>query len=120
MPLRVRRESLRRAQRTIREKLVNVAYVLSARLAPYGISVSDTRVHIDENGAARVIGSAARTPLEVWSYAGAATVLLVGTIAGVLHRRGLATRCCGPLCLCSLRSTRGTCPRRDTCRRCCS
>lgn len=74
--------------RTIGQKLVNVAYLLSPRLAPYRISVGDTRVHIDDNGAAQVIGSVARTPLEVWSYAGAAILLLAGTIAGVFQRRG--------------------------------
>ena len=73
--------------RTIRQKLLNVAYLLSPRLAPYRISVSDTRVHIDDNGAAQVIGSVARTPLEVWSYAAAASVLLAGTIAGAIYRR---------------------------------
>ena len=78
--------------RTIRDKLANVVYLISPRLAPYYISASNTRIHIDENGTARVSGSVRRSPLEVWSYAVAATLLLAGTVAGVLCRRGVLHR----------------------------
>jgi len=73
--------------RTIGQKLMNAAYLVSPRLVPLRISGRDTRVHIDDNGAARVVDSVARSPVEVWSHAIAASLLLAGTVAGVTLRR---------------------------------
>jgi hypothetical protein len=82
------RHMLTDPRRTVGQKLLNVAYVLSPRLAPFRISTRDTRVIIDENGTARVVDSAARSPIDVWPYAAFTVVLLAGTVLGVVRRRG--------------------------------
>ncbi len=72
---------------TLRQKIMNVGYQLSPRIVPFHVSGRDTRVLIGDNGAARVLDSLARPPIEVWSHAVSASVLLAGTIAGVFRRR---------------------------------
>jgi hypothetical protein len=74
--------------RTVRQKLLNVAYFLSPRIAPFRISSRDTRVIIDENGVARAVDSVARSPIEVWAYGATSALLLAGTLLGVVRRRG--------------------------------
>jgi hypothetical protein len=72
---------------TVRHKLLNVAYFLSPRVAPYRISSRGTRVIIDQNGAARVVDSVARSPIDVWAYGATGTLLLAGAALGVARRR---------------------------------
>jgi len=66
---------------------LNVAYMLSPRIAPYMVSGPDTRAHIVGD---RVVGVEAAVPrrfAEVAAHALTTIVLLVGGAAGVYLRR---------------------------------
>jgi hypothetical protein len=72
------------------QKILNVGYQLSPRIAPFYVSGADTRVVFEDN-AARVVDSHPRPSFQIWSHGVSASVLLVGTVAGVfLRRRDLA------------------------------
>jgi 4-amino-4-deoxy-L-arabinose transferase-like glycosyltransferase len=72
---------------TLRQKLWNIAYLVSPRITPYDISGPDTRVRTNGNTGVRVEGAVPRSRLEVVAYAAATSVLLVGCIGGVYLRR---------------------------------
>jgi hypothetical protein len=72
---------------TLRQKLLNVTYLLSPRITPYEISGPDTRVRIDGDGVVRVDGALPRARVETVAYAVVTLVLLVGGAAGVYRRR---------------------------------
>jgi hypothetical protein len=72
---------------TLRQKMLNIVYLLSPRITPYEISGAATRVRIDRDGVARVEGALPRARVEVVAYAVMTVVLLVGCLAGVYLRR---------------------------------
>jgi hypothetical protein len=72
---------------TVRQKFLNVAYMLSPRIAPYEVSGPATRVHIGSEGILRVEGSLPRRRSEIAAHAVTSLVLLVGSAAGVYLRR---------------------------------
>jgi len=72
---------------TVRQKILNIAYLLSPRITPYEISGPDTRVHTDGDAVVRVEGALPRARVEIVAYAVATLVLLVGSAAGVYLRR---------------------------------
>ena len=72
---------------TLRQKILNVMYMLSPRIAPYMVSGPDTRVVVQDD---RVVGVEAAVPrggVEIAAHALTTIVLLVGTAAGVYLRR---------------------------------
>jgi hypothetical protein len=77
--------------RTLSQKLLNVAYLFSPRIAPFDVSGPDTRVRIDGDTIA-VENSVPRRRSEIAAHAVTSLVLLVGCAAGVhlrwreLHR----------------------------------
>lgn len=73
--------------RTIRQKLLNVAFLVSPWIVPLRISGRDTRLHVDDSGAVRVVDSVARSRSEIAAHAVTSMVLLVGCAAGVYLRR---------------------------------
>ena len=73
--------------RTLRQKILNVAYLLSPRIAPYEVSGTETRVRIDGEAVAGVDDSVPRRRTEVAAHAVTSLVLLVGCAAGVYLRR---------------------------------
>jgi 4-amino-4-deoxy-L-arabinose transferase-like glycosyltransferase len=72
---------------TLRQKMLNVAYLLSPRISPYETFDVTTRVRIEGNTVVGVEGSVPRHWLEIAAYAVTSTVLLVGCVAGVYLRR---------------------------------
>jgi hypothetical protein len=72
--------------RLLFRKIRNLGHQLSLRLVPWRVSGRDTRVVLEQD-VARVIDSVPRPPLQIWSHAVAASLLLVGTAAGVVLRR---------------------------------
>lgn len=72
---------------TLRQKILNVAYLLSPRITPYEISSAATRVRTEGDTVLEVVESVPRAPLELLAYAATTTVLLAGSIAGVYLRR---------------------------------
>lgn len=72
---------------TLRQKILNVSYLLSPRITPYEIAGPDTRVRTDGDAVVRVDGALPRARLEIVAYAAVTLVLLVGGAAGVYLRR---------------------------------
>ena len=72
---------------TIRQKMLNVVYLLSPRIAPFEISGTSTRVRIEGNTVAGVDDSVPRRRSEIAAHAVTAMLLLVGCAAGVYLRR---------------------------------
>ena len=72
---------------TIRQKVANVAYTLSPRIAPYVVSGPATRVVIQDDEVVGVEGAVPRNPAEILAHALTAIVLLVGAARGVYLRR---------------------------------
>ena len=72
---------------TTRQKLLNVAYLLSPRIAPYEISGPYTRLKVEDGRVLGVEGSVPRRPSEIAAHAVTSLVLLVGGAAGVYLRR---------------------------------
>jgi hypothetical protein len=73
--------------RTLRQKLLNVAYLFSPRIAPFEVSGVNTRVRIERDGLIAVEHSVPRRTSEIVAHAVTALVLLVGCAAGVYLRR---------------------------------
>jgi hypothetical protein len=73
--------------RTVRQKLLNVAYLFSPRIAPFEVSGANTRVRIERDRVIAVEHSVPRRTLEIVAHAVTALVLLVGCAAGVYVRR---------------------------------
>lgn len=71
---------------TLRQKTLNVMYMLSPRIAPYMVSGPDTRVVI-RDGVAGVEAAMSRNAAEVSAHAVTTIVLLVGAAGGVYLRR---------------------------------
>ena len=67
---------------TLRQKVLNVAYFLSPRIAPYDVSGPETRVRIDGDMVAGVENSVPRDRSEIVAYGVTSSVLLVGSAAG--------------------------------------
>jgi 4-amino-4-deoxy-L-arabinose transferase-like glycosyltransferase len=72
---------------TLRQKMLNVAYLLSPRISPFETSGVATRVRLQGDAVVGVEGSVPRRWLEIAAHAVSATVLLVGWVAGVYLRR---------------------------------
>jgi hypothetical protein len=72
---------------TVRQKTLNVAYMLSPRIAPYVISGPETRVRIDGGSVAGVDNGVSRGVAEIAAHAVTASSLLVAAAAGVYLRR---------------------------------
>lgn len=72
---------------TLRQKILNVAYFLSPRVAPYEVGGPETRVRIGGDTVVSVENSVARDRSEVVAHAVAALALLVGCAAGAYLRR---------------------------------
>ena len=72
---------------TVRQKALNVMYILSPRIAPYMVSGPDTRVVIQNHRVVGVEAAVPRSAAEVAAYAVTTIVLLVGAAAGVYLRR---------------------------------
>jgi len=72
---------------TARQKTLNVAYMLSPRIAPYAISGPDTRVRIQGGTVAGVDNALSRSVAEIAAHAVTASSLLVAAAAGVYRRR---------------------------------
>jgi hypothetical protein len=72
---------------TTRQKLLNVAYMLSPRIAPYEVSGRDTRLRIENGRVLGVEGTVPRRGSEIAAHAVTSLVLLVGGAAGVYLRR---------------------------------
>ena len=79
---------MERPLRTLRDKIMNVGYLMSPSLVPLRIATPDTRVVIGADGAS-VVHSESRPPGEVVAYAAATTVLLLTAAAGIYRRRRL-------------------------------
>jgi hypothetical protein len=73
--------------KTARQKVLNIAFMLSPRVAPYRISGPNTRVRIDGDRVLGVDGSIPRHLSEIAAHAMTMCVLLVGCAAGVYLRR---------------------------------
>jgi hypothetical protein len=67
-------------------KIVNIGHQLSPRLVPWRVSGRDTRLVIEQD-VVRVVDSVSRPPLQIWSHAAAASLLLAGAGAGIFRRR---------------------------------
>lgn len=72
---------------TTRQKLLNVAYMLSPRIAPYEVSGPDTRLRVENGRVLGVDGSVPRRASEIAAHALTSLVLLAGSAAGVYLRR---------------------------------
>jgi hypothetical protein len=72
---------------TLRQKMVNIVYLLSPRIAPFEVSGASTRLRIQGSDLIGVEDSVPRRPSEIVAHAVASTVLLVGCAAGVYRRR---------------------------------
>ena len=72
---------------TLRQKMSNIAYLLSPRITPYQVSGPETRLRHDRDGVVRVHGALPRARVEIAAYAVMMLVLLVGCAAGVYLRR---------------------------------
>ena len=78
---------------TLRQKTLNVAYMLSPRIAPYVVSGPETRVRIHGGTVAGVENGVSRSVAEIASHAVTTLGLLVAAAAGVyLRRRELLRR----------------------------
>lgn len=73
--------------RTLRQKLLNVAYLFSPRITPFDVAGVNTRVRIEGDRVIAVEHSVARRTSEIAAHAVTALVLLVGCAAGVYLRR---------------------------------
>jgi hypothetical protein len=72
---------------TLRQKVLNVGYLLSPQITPYEISSAATRLRTEGNTVLGVDDAVPRPRLEVLAYAGVTVVLLVGCAGGVYLRR---------------------------------
>jgi hypothetical protein len=71
---------------TLRQKMLNLGYMLSPRITPLEISGQETRIRIDGDTVG-VDGSIPRQRSEIVAHAVASTMLLVGGATGVYLRR---------------------------------
>jgi hypothetical protein len=77
---------------TARQKLLNVAYMLSPRITPYEVSGRQTRLRVEDGRVLGVEGSVRRHGSEIAAHAVTSLVLLVGGAAGVYRRRRALVR----------------------------
>lgn len=83
---------MERPLRTLREKVMNIGYLLSPYLVPLHIATADTRVAIDGHGGAGVEHSRARPVVEVVAHAAATAFVLLTAVPGMYVRRRLLTQ----------------------------
>lgn len=72
---------------TIRQKMLNVAFLFSPRIVPFMVSGPDTRVHFERDAVMTVEHSVPRPRSEIAAHAVTSLVLLLGCAAGVAFRR---------------------------------
>jgi 4-amino-4-deoxy-L-arabinose transferase-like glycosyltransferase len=72
---------------TLRQKALNVLYLLSPRLVPFEVAGAATRVRIEGHAVTGVHDSVPRPRSEIVAHAVTSTVLLIGCAAGVYLRR---------------------------------
>jgi hypothetical protein len=72
---------------TLRQKVLNVAYLFSPRIVPFAVSGPDTRVRIERDTVITVEHSVPRRRSEIAAHAVTSLVLFVGCAAGVYLRR---------------------------------